>query len=134
MIGPSSVIHLLENAPLFSRPSEINSWPLYNEFLQYLKASRYYSTVRGVMKRLRTIRDTNLYESAIYMIHSVQCWRVRVNVKHKLEKKNLLERFLYYWERLKEISDESRTSKPVRDVDIFCEEKWYDKMKIEGYI
>lgn len=44
-------------------------------------------------------------------MRSVNFQRVLVNVKYKIEKNHMLELFIYFWERLKEIAAERHTGK-----------------------
>ena len=59
---------------------------------------------------------------------------MRVNLKLELEHKHILNRFIYYWERLNELFKLGTTNESTTTVYIFVVEKWFHKMTMQGYL
>ena len=102
--------------------------------MQYLSARRYHVTVRTVESRLKDQRSTACKDSAMKLLSSVGCRRVRVNVKPKLERKHIVNPFMYCWERLNEVLTARSTNDSTCAVDTFVDEKWFNKMTMGGYL
>ena len=127
-------IELYEDRARSGRPSEITCKNLKISFLQYLASRRYHVTIRSVVSWLKSVRTTGCTDSAIKLLNSVGCRRVRVNVKPKLERKHILNRFIYCWERLNEVLHAQGTNESTCAVDVFVDEKWFNKMTMGGYM
>ena len=67
-------------------------------------------------------------------MNSLECRRVRVFVKPKLERKHVLNRFLYSCERLNEVLNARTTNESNDEVDKFVDEKWFNKITMGGYM
>ena len=99
-----------------------------------MSSRRYNVTVRSVESWLKGQRTTVCKDSAMKSLSSVGCHRVRVNVKPKLEPKHIVNRFMYFWERLNEVLTARSTHDSTCAVEIFVDEKWFNKMTIGGYL
>ena len=133
-VNSDMAIEMYEDRPRSGRPTEILCEDLKDSFLQYLASRRYHVTIRSVTSWLKLTRNKGCIDSAIKLLNSVGCRRVRVNVKPKLERKHILNRFIYCWERLNEVLHARSTNESNCAVDIFVDEKWFNKMTMGGYI
>ena len=134
--GSEMSIEIYEDRPRSGRPAEIVSEELKKCFLQYLSSRRYHATVRGIASWLRKTRSTGCTDSALELLNSVGCRAmfVCVCVKPKLERKHILNRFLYCCERLNEVLNVRTTNESTDEVDIFVDEKWFNKVTTGGYM
>ena len=116
-------IEIYEDHARSGRPAEIISEEMKNKFMEFLSSRRYHITIRSITSWLKRTRTTGCNKSSVKLLNSVGCRRVRVTVKPKLERKHILNRFMYCWERLKEMLDAQTTNKSTVVIDIFVDEK-----------
>ena len=116
------------------RPVEITSEYLKSAFLKYISSRRYYVTIRSVTSWLKTLRTTACTDWAAKLLSSVGCRRVRVKIEPKIEYKYILKRFIYCWERLNEFFKARTTNDSTSAVDVFVDEKWFDKVNMGEYM
>ena len=115
------------------RSQETVSEELKKRFLQYLSLRRYRATVRGIASWLRKARSTGFTDSALKSCNSVGCRRVRVCIKPKIERNQILNRPLYCWERLNEVLNARTTNETTDKIKTFVDENWFNKITTGGY-
>ena len=67
-------------------------------------------------------------------MNSVGYLRVYVCVKPKLERKHMLNRFLYCWERLNEVFNARTVNESIDELVIFADKKRFNKITMVGYM
>ena len=133
-LDDGNTIEVVEDSNRSGRPIEVTSQEMRDKFLQYLASRQYHVTVRSVHMWLKAERGTGCTDSATKLLNSVGCRRVRVHVKPKLSRTHMLSRFLYCWERLEEIRISQITKQAQWDIEVFVDEKWFDKITTGGYL
>ena len=127
-------IEIMEQAPRLGRPTEIEIEPFQKQILEFLASRKYHVTVRSVEAWLKACRGSASKISALKLLNSVGCRRVRLQIKHKFLKKHIVRRFNYCWNRLDELRKFKLTGKSISDVDIFVDENWFNKTTIGSYL
>ena len=124
----------IEDQNKSGRPVQVTSKENQAKFLQFLASRKYHVTVRTVECWLRKERGTGSKDSALKLMNSVGCRRVRVNIKPKLTQNQLQSRFIYCLERLEEVKNFMMTGKSKWDIEVFVDEKWFNKLTIGSYL
>ena len=125
---------MVEDRRRDGRPKEMTSEELRNKCLEYVSSRKYHVTVRTVANWLKSVRGTGCTDSARKLIHALGCRRVRVNLKPKLERKHILSRFLYCWERLEELRISRSMNVSVCDIQVFVDDNWFNQVTMGGYL
>ena len=127
-------LEIMEQIPQLGRPTEIETEPLQRQFLEVLASSKYRFTVRSVEAWLKECRGSASKTPALKLLNSVGCRRARLQIKPKLLTKHIVRRFNYCQNRLDELRKFELTKKSTSDVDIFDDEKWFNKTTIGSYL
>ena len=124
----------MENKRRPGRPTEVTAEPIQSKFLRFQASRKYHVTVRSVELWLKEECGTASKASAQKLMQSEGCRRVRVNVKPILLHKHMVSRFHYCWKRLDELRRFKICNELSSDVEIFVDEKWFNKLTLGSYM